>query len=170
MEGVLKDVALDASIDERGRLVATTNTRRIANNLGLSPTTVHKHLSKLRQFGSYCMRKFATSGPVATRNAATSLLRPPASSDSRRLSPGYEATAGGKGDLETRARRPSHTQTWRLFRPTQARPDHRLHSGYGRSLTASAGLRPRSPAAASLGRAGWGPSKHSPAAAQATIG
>ena len=49
--GVLEDVALDAIIDEHGRLVAETTARRIAANLGLSKTTVHKHLAKLREYG-----------------------------------------------------------------------------------------------------------------------
>lgn len=46
--GVLEDVALDARLDDRGRLVAETNVRRIATNLGLSKTTVQKHLTVLR--------------------------------------------------------------------------------------------------------------------------
>lgn len=48
---VLEDIALDAQIDERGRLVAHTNVRRIADNLGLSKNAVTKHLGRLRVFG-----------------------------------------------------------------------------------------------------------------------
>ena len=49
--GVLEDIALDAEIDERGRLVSRTNVRRIADNLALSKTTVNRHLAKLREYG-----------------------------------------------------------------------------------------------------------------------
>jgi DNA-binding transcriptional ArsR family regulator len=49
--GILEDIALDARLDDHGRLVAETNVRRIAANLGLSKTTVHKHLAVLREFG-----------------------------------------------------------------------------------------------------------------------
>ena len=49
--GILEDIALDARLDDRGRLVADTNVRRIAGNLGLSKTTVQKHLTVLREFG-----------------------------------------------------------------------------------------------------------------------
>ncbi len=48
---VLEDIALDAQIDDRGRLVAHTNVRRIADNLGLSKNAVTKHLGRLRVFG-----------------------------------------------------------------------------------------------------------------------
>ena len=49
--GVLEDVALDAVLDEDGRLVATTSTRRVAENLGLAPGTAGRALSRLRQLG-----------------------------------------------------------------------------------------------------------------------
>ncbi len=49
--GVLEDIALDARLDDRGRLVAETNVRRVAANLGLSKTTVQKHLAVLRDYG-----------------------------------------------------------------------------------------------------------------------
>ena len=48
---ILEDIALDASLDAEGRLVAETNVRRIAANLALSKNTVTKHLAKLRDFG-----------------------------------------------------------------------------------------------------------------------
>ncbi|MBW3578866.1 MAG: helix-turn-helix domain-containing protein [Actinobacteria bacterium] len=48
---ILEDIALDASLDAEGRLVAETNVRRIADNLGLSKNTVTKHLGKLREHG-----------------------------------------------------------------------------------------------------------------------
>lgn len=49
--GVLEDIALDARLDDSGRLVAETNVRRIAANVGLSKTTVQKHLATLRDYG-----------------------------------------------------------------------------------------------------------------------
>lgn len=48
---VLEDIALDAVLDERGRLVAETNVRRIADNLGLNKDTVTRHLRTLRDYG-----------------------------------------------------------------------------------------------------------------------
>jgi DNA-binding transcriptional ArsR family regulator len=48
---ILEDIALDARMDVEGRLVAETNVRRIASNLGLSPNTVSRHLGRLRQHG-----------------------------------------------------------------------------------------------------------------------
>ena len=48
---VLEDIGLDARLDDRGRLVAHTNVRRIADNLGLSKNAVAKHLGRLRVFG-----------------------------------------------------------------------------------------------------------------------
>lgn len=49
--GVLEDIALDAAVDEAGRLVAATNVRRIAGNLGLGKDTVAAHLRRLREYG-----------------------------------------------------------------------------------------------------------------------
>ncbi|CAN5147124.1 hypothetical protein BH20ACT9_BH20ACT9_07320 [soil metagenome] len=89
---ILEDVALDAGIDADGRLVAETNVRRIAANLGMSKTTVHKHLVRLRDFGfvlheelrddasgryefsryvidpSACVERFARTAEPCTRN------------------------------------------------------------------------------------------------------
>jgi hypothetical protein len=48
---VLEDIALDARVDERGRLVADTTVRRIAANLGLNKDTVTKYLGRLREHG-----------------------------------------------------------------------------------------------------------------------
>ena len=48
---ILEDIALDAHIDQAGRLVATTNVRRIADNLGVSKNTVATHLCRLRDAG-----------------------------------------------------------------------------------------------------------------------
>jgi DNA-binding transcriptional ArsR family regulator len=48
---ILEDIALDATLDVEGRLVAETNVRRIADNLGVSKNTVTKHLGRLREHG-----------------------------------------------------------------------------------------------------------------------
>jgi hypothetical protein len=48
---VLEDIALDATLDAQGRLVAETNVRRIADNLGLNKDTVTKYLRRLREYG-----------------------------------------------------------------------------------------------------------------------
>jgi DNA-binding transcriptional ArsR family regulator len=48
---ILEDIALDATLDGEGRLVAETNVRRLAANLSLSPNTVTKHLGRLREHG-----------------------------------------------------------------------------------------------------------------------
>ena len=44
---ILEDIALDAHLDIEGRLVATTNVRRIADNIGVSKNTVTTHLRRL---------------------------------------------------------------------------------------------------------------------------
>jgi hypothetical protein len=49
--GILEDIALDATLDVEGRLVAETNARRIAANLNLNKETVTRHLARLRAFG-----------------------------------------------------------------------------------------------------------------------
>ena len=51
---VLEDIAFDAGIDDRGRLVANINVRRIADNLGLSKNAVAKYLGRLREHGFVC--------------------------------------------------------------------------------------------------------------------
>ncbi len=48
---ILEDIALDAHLNDHGRLVATTNVRRIADNLGVSQNTVATHLTRLRDAG-----------------------------------------------------------------------------------------------------------------------
>ena len=48
---VLEDIALDARLDDRGRLVAETNVRRIAANLGIGKNAVSRHLANLRDYG-----------------------------------------------------------------------------------------------------------------------
>lgn len=46
---VLEDIALDATLDRDGRLVAETNVRRNADNLGLNKDTVSKHRRRPRE-------------------------------------------------------------------------------------------------------------------------
>lgn len=48
---VLEDVALDASLDDAGRLVSTTSSRRIADNLGMTAGTAARSLGRLRALG-----------------------------------------------------------------------------------------------------------------------
>ncbi|HSK90187.1 MAG TPA: ArsR family transcriptional regulator [Euzebyales bacterium] len=48
---ILEDIALDATIDDHGRLVADTSVRQIADNLGLNKSTVARHLARLRDYG-----------------------------------------------------------------------------------------------------------------------
>lgn len=48
---VLEDVALDAAADEAGLLVATTSSRAVAENLGLTPGTAARALGRLRSLG-----------------------------------------------------------------------------------------------------------------------
>ncbi len=48
---ILEDIALDARIDDAGRLVSETSVRRIAANLGRNRDTVTKHLARLRAQG-----------------------------------------------------------------------------------------------------------------------
>lgn len=48
---VLEDVALDARLDDAGQLVATTSSRRVAKNLGLTPGTAARALGRLRSLG-----------------------------------------------------------------------------------------------------------------------
>ncbi len=49
--GVLEDVALDAHIDDRARLLAVTNVRRIALHLGISKDTAARALRRLADAG-----------------------------------------------------------------------------------------------------------------------
>jgi hypothetical protein len=48
---ILEDIALDAHLDDTGRLIATTNVRRIATNLTINKDTAAKHLARLRDYG-----------------------------------------------------------------------------------------------------------------------
>ncbi len=48
---VLEDVALDAQLDDHGRLLAVTNVRRIALQLGISKDTAARALGRLADAG-----------------------------------------------------------------------------------------------------------------------
>jgi hypothetical protein len=48
---ILEDIALDAHLDDVGRLIATTNVRRIPANLAINKDTAAKHLARLREYG-----------------------------------------------------------------------------------------------------------------------
>ena len=106
---VLEDIALDARIDDQGRLVAETSVRRVAANLGVSKNTVNKHLAKLREHGfvlhearrddrsgcwsrshyvldpSACLERFTTTpgGEKAPRPKNRDTARRPTSRDDR---------------------------------------------------------------------------------------
>ncbi len=93
--GVLEDIALDARLDDQGRLVSETSVRRIAANLGLNKDTVTNHLARLRDHGfvlheerrdgasgryeqsryvldpSACVERFTTSPPPCPTNPDT---------------------------------------------------------------------------------------------------
>ena len=60
--GVLEDIALDATLDAEGRLVAETNVRRIADNLGLNKDTVTKYLRRLREYGFVLQEELRDDG------------------------------------------------------------------------------------------------------------
>ncbi|MBA2317791.1 MAG: ArsR family transcriptional regulator [Euzebyales bacterium] len=60
--GVLEDIALDSRVDDRGRLVAETNVRRIAANLGLNKDTVNRHLRRLREYGFVLQEELRDAG------------------------------------------------------------------------------------------------------------
>jgi hypothetical protein len=59
---ILEDIALDADLDEQGRLVARTDVRRIADNLGINKNTVSKYLGKLREHGFVFSKQDNSSG------------------------------------------------------------------------------------------------------------
>jgi len=75
--GVLEDVALDAALDGRGRLVAETNVRRIAGNLGLNKDTVTKYLRRLREYG-FVLQEEGRAGGSGRYDTCRYLLDPSA--------------------------------------------------------------------------------------------
>jgi hypothetical protein len=82
--GILEDIALDATLDAEGRLVAETSTRRIAANLGINRETVIRHLARLRQFGFVFHEEVRHQGSGRyTRRPATCSIPLPALNASR---------------------------------------------------------------------------------------
>lgn len=71
---VLEDVALDAALDEAGRLVATTSTRRVAENLALTPGTAARALGRLRSLG--LMSYARQDGPAGRFGLSAYVLGP----------------------------------------------------------------------------------------------
>jgi hypothetical protein len=85
--GVLEDIALDARLDEAGRLVAETNVRRIAANLGLNKDMITSHLRTLREHGFVLRVECASTPRGGTRRSATCWTRLRAWSGSRTRRP-----------------------------------------------------------------------------------
>lgn len=74
---ILEEIGLDARIDDRGRLVAHTNVRRIAANLGISKNTVVEHLGRLRSFG-FVFRESRRHGTTGRYSSSHYVLDPSA--------------------------------------------------------------------------------------------
>jgi hypothetical protein len=74
---ILEDIALDARLDDAGRLVSTTNVRRIAANLGINKDTAAKHLARLRDFG-FVLQEEGRQGPSGRWEACRYVLDPSA--------------------------------------------------------------------------------------------
>lgn len=81
---VLEDVALDAGVDDHGRLVATTSTRAVAEHLGLTPGTAARALGRLRSLG--LVRYTRHDGPAGRFGLAAYVLD---------AVPGLEVCTGG---------------------------------------------------------------------------
>ncbi|WP_052665092.1 hypothetical protein [Nitriliruptor alkaliphilus] len=74
---ILEDIALDARLDDAGRLVSTTNVRRIAANLGINKDTAAKHLARLRDYG-FVLQEEGRQGPSGRWEACRYVLDPSA--------------------------------------------------------------------------------------------
>ncbi|MGH8985776.1 MAG: hypothetical protein ACRDY6_18125 [Acidimicrobiia bacterium] len=73
---VFEDLLLDAAIDERGALVAATNVRRLAANLGVSKDTAARALRRVADAGLVTRREQrAVRGTFATVAYAVSAER-----------------------------------------------------------------------------------------------
>lgn len=90
---ILEDIALDAHLDGEGRLVASTNVRRIARNLGVSRNTVAKHLGRLREHG-FVLHEEVRAGADGRFSTARYVLDPSAAVERFTYSPG--AGQGGE--------------------------------------------------------------------------
>ena len=74
---ILEDIALDATIDAQGRLVADTSVRQIADNLGLNKSTVTRDLARLRDYG-FVLHEEARDEASGRWDASRSVLDPSA--------------------------------------------------------------------------------------------
>ncbi len=146
---ILEDIALDATLDCDGRLVASTNVRRIATNLGINKDTAAKHLARLRDYGfvlqeeggqdstgrwetcryildpAACLERFTHTPTAVARAAArtavalTAAAAPDADVDQHREPPGAPVRAASQ-----RTRRPSRpTMPSTLESPCPRQPD-----------------------------------------------
>jgi len=121
---ILEEIALDATIDDRGRLVADTSVRQIAANLGLNKTTVTRHVARLRDHGfvvheetrdeasgrwhasryvldpSACVERFTHTPPTEPPDASSSEPDDAAASPERTVSAftGHGSTGHGETD------------------------------------------------------------------------
>ena len=89
---ILEDVALDARLDSEGRLVAETNVRRIAANLGLSRNTVAKHLARLREHG-FVLHEEVRAGTDGRFDTARYVLDPSAAVERFTFTPDRDDSA-----------------------------------------------------------------------------
>ncbi|WP_052665360.1 helix-turn-helix domain-containing protein [Nitriliruptor alkaliphilus] len=99
---ILEDIALDAHLDGEGRLVASTNVRRIARNLGVSRNTVAKHLGRLREHG-FVLHEEVRAGADGRFSTARYVLDPSAAVERFTHSPGadQETEAPWHGSCDT---------------------------------------------------------------------
>jgi DNA-binding transcriptional ArsR family regulator len=99
---ILEDIALDAHLDGEGRLVASTNVRRIARNLGVSRNTVAKHLGRLREHG-FVLHEEVRAGANGRFSTARYVLDPSAAVERFTHSPGadHENEAPWHGSCDT---------------------------------------------------------------------
>ena len=132
---VLEDIALDARIDDRGRLVAETNVRRIAENIGLNKETVSRHLAALREFGFVLQEEERDS--VSGRYRSYRYVIDPAACIERFThtpSARTERAHNGSGETAPRGPRPENPDTVqpRPETPGPATPDTGA-TGHGES-------------------------------------
>jgi DNA-binding transcriptional MocR family regulator len=74
---ILEDIALDARIDDHGRLVSDTSVRQIADNLAVNKNTVARHLARLREYG-FVVREDTRDGDSGQWGACRYVLDPSA--------------------------------------------------------------------------------------------
>lgn len=93
---ILEDIALDARLDDLGRLVSETNVRRIAANLGISKNTVTHHLGTLREYG-FVLREELRDGASGRYEVSRYVLDPSACIERFTVTPrGPEGGPGGE--------------------------------------------------------------------------